>query len=355
MLSPLSDKEGKPVDWWFIYKLPMKVGPKKDSTGFEFLYLDSESKGPLGFSDTSLDQDNSALSLTLNELFSKKSDYGYVAWNDEIPPTQSQPKPKNKGNKGHSKGILAFSKAQKSGWYLLHSTPRFPAIGETQLPEDERKYGQTYLCVSLDYDSINQVAKLIQTQNEGQVYGSELPEVNSDEAIYALANGTPFSTPSQPASLDLKTRAGMPLKFITKNKAWSEVKSGNQAGKDFWKDLVGPELGCNMDVETWRRGLVFGDQDAGQKDKTMDVVDLNLEKAGFKGYGWTYDQDHSKWGFACETKSYWVVVADINRQLSQENRGGGGLAFEHFHLWNFLSSISIPEKKFETQTHKDIA
>lgn len=353
MLSPLSDKEGKPVDWWFIYKLPMKVGPKKDSTGFEFLYLDSKSNGPLILSETRLDQSNSALSLTLSEPFSKKSDYGYVAWNDEIPPTPSQPKPKNKGSKGHSKGILAFSKNQNCGWYLLHSTPRFPAIGEPQLPANEKKFGQTYLCVSLDYASINQVAKLIQTQNEGQVYSSFLPGVLPEEALYQLENETAFSIPSIPASLDLKTPGGMSLKFIAKNKAWSEAKSGN--GKDFWKDLIGPELACNLDVETWRRGMVFGDQDAGGKQKTMDVVDINLEKAGFNGYSWTYDQDHSKWGFSCESKLHWVVIADINRQLSQEKRGGGSLAFVNFHLWNFLSSISIPEKKFETQDHKDIA
>ncbi|GMQ23324.1 deoxyribonuclease II family protein [Algoriphagus sp. oki45] len=355
MLSPLSDKGGKPVDWWFIYKLPMNVGPKKGSTGFEFLYYDSTSLGPIQLSSTSLDQSNSALSLTLNELFSKKSEYGYVAWNDEIPPTAFQPKPKNKGSKGHSKGIIAFSKTQNCGWYLLHSTPRFPAIGETQLPEDERKFGQTYFCVSLDFASLNQMAQVVQTQNEGQVYGFNLAGLSPKDPLSALAQQSSFSTPLQPASLQLKTQAGMPLRFISKNKAWSEIKSGDQTGKDFWKDLVGPELGSNMDVETWRRGMVFGDQDSGKKEKTMDVVDVNLGKAGFEGYGWTYDQDHSKWGFSCESKSHWLVIADINRQLSQEKRGGGGLAFENFQLWNFLSAISIPEKKFETQSHKDIA
>ncbi|GMQ27869.1 deoxyribonuclease II family protein [Algoriphagus confluentis] len=355
MLSPLSDREGNPVDWWFIYKLPMKVGPNQDSTGFEFLYFDSESKGSPQLSSTSLDQSDSALSRTLDELFSNKSEYGYIAWNDEIPPTDAQPKPKNKGSKGHSKGILAFSKTQNRGWYLLHSTPRFPVVGETQVPEYERKFAQTYFCVSMDYAFINQIALLIQIQNQGQVYGAELTGVSSGEPLFALAKDSPSSTPSGPSTLDFKSLAGTAFKLITKNKSWSEMKSGEKAGRDFWKDLVGPVLGCSMDVETWRRGLVFGDQDSAPNEKTIDVVDLNLEKAGIKGIAWTYDQDHSKWGFACESKSFWVVIADINRQVSQEKRGGGGLAFINFPLWNMLSAISIPEKKFETQAHQDVA
>lgn len=30
MLSTLADNTGEPVDWWFIYKLSIDVGPKKD-------------------------------------------------------------------------------------------------------------------------------------------------------------------------------------------------------------------------------------------------------------------------------------------------------------------------------------
>ncbi|NRA13808.1 MAG: deoxyribonuclease, partial [Crocinitomicaceae bacterium] len=123
MISPLSNQKGKSVDWWFAYKLPMDVGPDSDSTGFEFLYCDSENDKELKLSPLTLKDEKSAIGITLKQVFSKKSDIGYVMWNDEIPPSKKNPTPKNSEAKGHSKGILAFSKKSNSGFYLLHSTP----------------------------------------------------------------------------------------------------------------------------------------------------------------------------------------------------------------------------------------
>ena len=105
MLSTLADNTGKPVDWWFIYKLPVNVGPKKDSTGFEYLYTDSTSNAGPELSKLTLDHDQSAIALTLGQIFSGDGDLGYVLWNDEIPPTKQTPKPKDNGAKGHSKGV----------------------------------------------------------------------------------------------------------------------------------------------------------------------------------------------------------------------------------------------------------
>ena len=49
-----------------------------------------------------------------------------------------------------------------------------------------------------------------------------------------------------------------------------------------------------------------------------------------------------KW--AVSLKSDWVCVADINRMISQEKRGGGTIAFRDQTLWRDLSKIdrSVP-------------
>ncbi len=61
-------------------------------------------------------------------------------------------------------------------------------------------------------------------------------------------------------------------------------------------------------------------------------------------YQWHYTKDHSKWAVADKPGGEsgggsWVRVADINRQTSQEKRGGGGICFEDEGLRECLRGI----------------
>ncbi len=354
MISPISNQNKKAVDWWFMYKLPMDIGPQKNSTGFEFLYCDSTSDKGLSLSEISLDHKESALALTLDQIFSNNKDVGYVLWNDEIPPTSTLLKPKNNNSKGHSKGVLAFSKKYNCGFYLFHSTPRFPAEGTKELPEDEKGFGQTYLCTALkNYDEVNKIATVLRMQNEIQVYASRLTGVKSTEPLFNLGQNQKFEIPLSPSILNIETTNGFKFTHISKNKHWSEPVKPDKIGKDFWKDLVGPTLKCDLNVETWRRGKVFGDIDPDKKDDTKDDVDVDLGKIGLNGYTWAYSKDHAKWGISVKTDHDLIVVADLNRQLSQCKRGGGGLVFKHKGLWQSLNAIEISEKILETNPHID--
>ncbi|MBN7817444.1 deoxyribonuclease II family protein [Algoriphagus pacificus] len=356
MISPLSNQSGKPVDWWFLYKLPMKIGPENNTTGFEFLYMDSSSTEGLSLSPIHLDHDQSAFGLTLKQVFSDDPDHGYVLWNDEIPPSTTVPNPVNVGTKGHSKGILAFCKKTNSAFYLLHSTPRFPLKGQLDLPEDEKKFGQTFLCVSLkDMDTANKLAESIQMQVEAQVYDSLLPGIESTDAIYKLAKNEGFVAPSSTAKIDFLSAKGEKFTYIAKNKRWSEPPHGVQYGKDFWKDLVAPGLNCKLDVETWRRGLVFGDSTGRVAGETEDIVDLDFGKIGLTGYTWPFSKDHAKWGISIKSDPGYIIIADINRQVSQEKRGGGGIAFQNTSLWKNLDAVEIIEKTIEDDPHHDVS
>lgn len=354
MISPLGNQSGQVVDWWFIYKLPVNIGPKKNTTGFEFLYADSIAENGLSLSPISLDHPESALGLTLDQIFSQESGYGYILWNDEIPPSPLTPNPKNKGSKGHTKGVLAFSKKTNSGFYLLHSTPRFPTEGAKVLPDYERKFGQTYLCVSLkDYDTANQIAEILNAQHEAQVYASHLPETGSDEPLSKFAKGITSPKPTTPVHFQFETHNGVQFSLIAKNKIWSMPPKGTKIGKDFWKDLVAPTLKCDIDVESWRRGVVFADLNAETPDITEDIVDVDLSQIGMNGFTWAFEKDHAKWGIAINQQPGFIIISDINRQISQANRGGGGLAFQAPELWKFLNQIQIKEKNVETDPHKD--
>jgi hypothetical protein len=134
--------------------------------------------------------------------------------------------------------------------------------------------------------------------------------------------------------LDFRSRAGKAFKLIAKNRKW---------GGDFWNQLVGPALGVFIHVETWIRGKKIPsehDSDAPGalnlkgKLEVFDVTSIDLTPLGAP-WKWPETKDHAKWGIGVEKD--WVCVGDINRMISQENRGGGAVAFQEKALWTALS------------------
>ncbi|MBI1374404.1 MAG: deoxyribonuclease [Phycisphaera sp.] len=323
------NEDNKPVDWWFIYKLPHAAKPAdgkgKESTGYEYLYLDAESDKPLALSPHTLDQGVGALHHTVNQLRGDRpASLGWVFYNDEIPDTT-----KNNGRKGHTKGLIVYDTRSDSAVWVLHSTPRYVHPDTPDFPEDEMKYGQTYLCVTLkDVDTARAIATQMIHQQEPQTYGCRVPDgLGSDDPLRMVTGNIDVNDPDDPTSIPFESRGGAKFHAIQKNRHWND---------DFWNDLVGPKLDVCIDVETWRRGTLASTKDAGVDHDIADVLYLNLESLGVN-YEWHYTKDHAKWGIGEEKD--WVCVADINRDTSQEKRGGGTIAFQHKLLWQSLKDV----------------
>jgi deoxyribonuclease II len=320
---------GEAVDWWFIYKTPEHSG-NEHNQGFDFLYYDPDSAG-LVLSPVGLDQADQALAYSLNGIFNAPDNVGYLVYNDEHADAEE-----NSSEKGHCKGILAFDKTSDSALLLLHSTPRFPANHESTLPDKEQIYGQTFICVSLpDYQSANQIAEQMLQQQNPQILkaSSRVPaSVHTDEAISRLFHGIGINESKQPATLRFKSRAGKAFLLIAKSRKW---------GEDFWLDLVSPELNCDLVVETWRRGAVTPLQDGRSTDFDEDLLNIDFRLAPSLDYQWRYTHDHAKWAVSLNNASCsqpWVCVADLNRMLSQEKRGGASLCFQEPKLWEALKN-----------------
>jgi deoxyribonuclease II len=360
-LSALCDGRGWPVDWWFIYKLPCGTGPHKNSTGDEYLYCDSSWGSKLNLSSLQLHKGRNALADTLKQVFSGDPDTGYILWNDEIPPTKAHPKPENNSSKGHTKGVLAFNKKTNSGLYLLHSTPRFPAEGEIELPEFEREYGQTFLCVTLNYATVLQIAEIVRVHHEPQVYAAKNLPAEHGSPLYKLAreNHEPLH-PKHPGYIDFTFRSKdwNVFRMFAKHKKWSEPTPDAKHGRDFWNHLVGPALCDDINVETWRRGIVFENVDSGSRHITFDALGMDLEAIGYKDYSWSFTKDHAKWGGTKHRPPGllfqhpgFVVIADINRDASQAKRSGGGLAFQHDGIWTALKSAVKVDSTVQKKPH----
>ncbi|GGB93606.1 putative deoxyribonuclease-2 [Marinobacterium zhoushanense] len=321
------DQQGKPVDWWFIYKTPEHTG-RAENQGFDFLYFDPNAE-TLALSPEGLNQDNQALGHTLSAIFNTPESAGYISYNDE-----HVVKASNSSEKGHCKGILAFDKASDSALFLLHSTPRFPASNESTLPADEEIYGQTFICITLpDYQTANAIAEQMLSQQNPQILAesSRIPRsLQADEPLSRLFHGSGVDESSEPSTLKFNSRGGQAFTLIAKSRLW---------GKDFWLDLISPELNCDLIVETWRRGAVTPEQDGLSKEFDEDTLNLNFKIDPSLSYEWHYTKDHAKWAVALKNSTNalpWVCVADLNRMVSQEKRGGASLCFQQPRLWQAL-------------------
>jgi deoxyribonuclease-2 len=324
------NESGKPVDWWFMYKVPeLNSGAGTDgATGYEYVYFDSDLDAKRKLVEASphrIDQGTGALNETLDSVFAKPTKTtGWILYNDELPPSV---KGRDDGNLGHTKGVLAFDTKSKTGYWLLHSWPKFADPGSKKEPTP--KYGQTYLCLSLGLDTLRKVAKQMAVHQEPQTYDQRLADLPDTDPLSLLCKRQATEPDGDANVIDLKTRGNMKFKVIAKNKKWN---------KDFWNDLVGPTLGANMDVETWIRGPIPPIADSDGIHKTFDIKYINLGAMGLH-WAWPETNDHAKWGITLT--SDWVCVGDINRMVSQRKRGGGTIAFQNETLWRALSKTGL--------------
>ena len=344
------DENGKPVDWWFIYKVPeLGAGAGTDAaTGYEYVYYDATidaNPDPrlrnVSRSANVLNRGKGALNLTLNSVFKSlkkpSATIGWILYNDEMPPSAKR---KDDGHKGHTKGVIAFDTASKTAYWLLHSWPKFADPDAANDPTP--KYGQTYLCVSLDLATAGQLAAQMANHQEPQVYFPNTANLPKTDPLYLLTQPLSAKPKGDANVIDLKTSAGMPFKVLAKNKEWDD---------DFWNDWVGPKLGDDMDDETWIRGPIPPIADSDGIHKTFDIKYINL---GYMGIHWAWPEthDHAKWGVTLHEP--WICVGDINRMIAQRKRGGGTIAFQNSILWQALSKSGLllaPPGYTRTEAH----
>jgi len=329
-LSPL-DESGNPVDWWFLYKVPrLKTNTQTEAAvGFEYAYYDDPAEKVVK-SPYLLSNDAGALRQTLDQIFgSPSATTGWILYNDETPDDVVS------FNLGHTKGVIAFDLATDSAIWLLHSWPKYPSADQTARPS--AMFGQTYLCLALSLDTARQLATQMRSHQQPQIYTPRLPTgLAVDDPLRLLAQSVDDDAPGDSNTIDLATRNNWKFKVIAKNRNWN---------RDFWNDLVAPELQVSIDVETWIRGknVIPPDIDPSGKYTVDDIKYITLEPLGLP-WAWPETKDHAKW--AISTTGNWVCVGDINRMISQRQRGGCTIAFQDEALWQLLKQtdqLQVPE------------
>ncbi|MDQ3707505.1 MAG: deoxyribonuclease II family protein [Chloroflexota bacterium] len=334
-LSAIGDN-GQPVDWWFMYKVPKNAGPAVGTgpmghraTGYEYAYFDDQS-ATLSGSRNLLSAPNNALTATLQQVFEAAANptSGCIFYNDEFPLELNLP---NNGGLAHAKGVLAFDLGSDSAFWLLHSIPRFSHPTSGDFPSNELDYGQTLLCITLkDVATAEAIAQQMLVQQGPQVYGTRLPQSLPPDSVWHKLAAGDFSLSHTPSDIPFTSKGGATFRSIAKSRLW---------GQDLWSDLVGPSLGVDLDVESWRRGAIPSGEDSNKTEWVADDTAIDLNPIGMP-FAWQNAKDHAKWAMSLENNDDWVCVADINRQVSQAKRGGGTICFQDSRLWAGLSAIA---------------
>jgi deoxyribonuclease-2 len=341
-LSAIGDN-GKPVDWWFLYKVAGKsvTSDGSKATGTEYVYFDSVNpKGKtLQLSPHLIsDKADGAVSGTLNQIYNNLSDpnTGWFFYNDEDPITG-----KTNGSRGHTKGVLCFNLATNSAFWMIHSAPKFPPKGKFAYPATATGNAQTFLCITLkDADTAKAIAGQMVVAQQPNVYlASKVPAAlkdKTDPRVQLLKNTVATGNKEYAGFVRFSSKAGQQFRCIAKNKYWDKVNDD-----DFYNDLVGPVLAENLDVETWEHDPTPGVEDS---DKSHTVTAMNsVNLASLKidpSYEWSEENDHAKLAISAQTeKTKFICVGDINFTKAQEKRSGGTVAFTCDDLWKSISGI----------------
>ena len=334
------DEKGKPVDWWFMYKVAGKAKASGSAAGrgAQYVYFDSNmaANGKLGLSPYHVDKDG-ALPNTLNQLYVKEGpltqDLGWFFYNDENPLNG-----KTNSSRGHAKGALAFDLGSDTGFWLVQSTPKFAPQGQYSYPATGMPNAQTLLCVTLQNAGVAQVlAKQMFAAHQPNVYLTskiprDLANQPNDSRVQLMKNQVMVGNSPVTAVVPFLSKAGTKFTSIAKNKYW---------GLDFYNDLVGPTLHDNLNVETWEHGTTPLPLDSDKIHTVVDMKGIDLTPLGID-ISWREPDDHAKLAISARSEStHYICVGDINFTVSMRKRSGGTVAFLCEPLWTCISQILV--------------
>lgn len=200
--------------------------------------------------------------------------YFVLEFNDETPAGAES------SSKAHQKGVIAFDSASSTGFYLLHSTPKWPNAPDDDQSFTNDDYAQHYFCTSIDLESLNVL---------GDVLFVTRPQIYYDSFDHSWAQ---TKAPSLYSVLKLeydKNAASKSQTYYTAgNQKMMFYYKNAKADIDLWSWIAG-QLKKDMLVETWLR-------DSKAKPYCEKYSVEMAKTVQFNSYKWGETQDHSKWG-----------------------------------------------------------
>ncbi|KAH7712939.1 Deoxyribonuclease II family protein [Aphelenchoides avenae] len=295
----------------------LKLPREAEKSGLEYFYADANN-AEFALADQNLGSESSAVGLTAGAAMDATGDKNvfYAFYNDE------HPDGKVDFVRAHMKGIVTFDENQ--GFWLVHSVPHLvdSSAKTYSYPETGTKFGQSFLCVTYPTKALKDIAKQLAV-GQPSVYDGNVPESFAEEypELVQVVAGKRDRTAGKNRTVELTSLGGTSFVSYQKSKTY---------GKDLYSGLVSDDLDVTLYVESWLNGAAVDDPPTCDvKDEVTNIRSLNLGE-----YQYPSALDHSKWAVS-KTKGT-VCIGDINRQASQNKRGGGTVCFANDKIWKFM-------------------
>lgn len=210
----------------------------------------------------------------------------------------------------HDKGVLYKSAKDGSGFFLLHSVPKFPAIekrGHKLNPKTPAgsTYAQSFVCVSKHANKQDDFFDLIAGRVRGQkgdVYFDSLKITSEAKSEVGFISEPLVDTP---------------FTFVTKL---------SNSTADPFEDILVPTFQTGWIAETWGRPYK-------EDSCTGPYSVINSRQVNYLDQVISSSKDHSKWAVAIDVEGL-ICVGGMNHMSSQSKRGGSFLCLKNKALYD---------------------
>ncbi|KAL7675272.1 hypothetical protein ACOME3_001535 [Neoechinorhynchus agilis] len=309
------DDQMREVDWFAIVKLPKlnhtQINNEWLRQGLGFLYIDSEDANKWRLIKDPISRPDSFLMKTIdreNELST------YAAYNDQPSLTTEG----TNNEHGHVKGVYGFAKS--GGFWLVHSIPHFPMVGNiSSYPDSGKHYGQHLFCLSLPPNIEDNIKTNIISYLNPHF---SINKSDSNQKLEERKNCSNHYTISTLNNLTVNVFAKAP-----------EYKA------DIYVDILTRNLRDDVLVQTWTHSPDYMNSDCDghfkvENIKSSQVQNLSTNESSI---GFPSSSDHSKWALLKNQR--YVCFGDLNRVTEHITRAGGLYCINHDKLWSRYSEL----------------
>ncbi|XP_041912556.1 deoxyribonuclease-2-alpha-like [Alosa sapidissima] len=96
-------------------------------------------------------------------------------------------------------------------------------------------------------------------------------------------------------------------------------------------------MGGDFYVKSWGKLRELLESNCVVLNKVYNVKEVKLPTT----MPFNVNSDHSKWSVTVNSSRPWTCIADMNREVSQESRGGGAVCTDNPAVWSAFSKIVI--------------
>ncbi|XP_061486521.1 deoxyribonuclease-2-beta [Rhineura floridana] len=321
------NEDGKPVDWYILYKFPKHMSYDVARTGLEYMFMDSVTPA-WKLSKYFINMTESALGQTLQQLYQTyeaKNSVAYVMYNDGPP---------NKMNyswtHGHSKGFLLLEESQ--GFWVIHSIPEFPPFPEDgfSYPSTGKSYGQAVICLTFPYDQFAEIDRQLLYYNPN-VYNCSIPKPFQGELFYVQILCAGSQLPPAPWNQSLvKLQSAKAETFFS----FAKTKCDHE---DIYVAWMAQKLQTDFLVESWQRK---GHQLFSNCSLPYHIYNINRIQTPWNTSFSSY-YDHSKWCVSIRPEDQWTCIGDLNYAAQQSKRSGGFVCTQNRYIYTAFRSLVL--------------